>query len=104
MTRIRVAREAADELAEAVLWYEGRREGLGRELLDSVAATLPVIANRPRAFPRLQDVSETFEIRRALLDRFPFGIVFLVHTGEIRVLAIAHAKRQPGYWLNRVRK
>ena len=103
MTPVRFAPEIPAELAEAVRWYETRRDGLGSEFLDEVDATLPLLATRSRSFPRLQDVDPTLEIRRALLPRFPFALVFLVREDEIRVLAVAHAKRRPGYWLSRVR-
>ena len=75
---------------------------MGREFLDDVQATLPLVDERPRSFPRLQAVDATLEIRRALLARFPYVLVFLVREDEVRVLAVAHAKRRPGYWLSRV--
>jgi toxin ParE1/3/4 len=76
----------------------------GKELLDEIDATLPLIGSRPQSYPRLQDVSAAHEIRRALLARFPYAIVFLVRPEEVRVLAVAHAKRRPGYWLSRIRR
>jgi plasmid stabilization system protein ParE len=103
VTQVRFAPEVPDELAEAALWYETRRQGLGSEFLDEVETTLPLIGGRPRSFPRLRDVNATLEIRRALLARFPYALVFLVQEEEVRVLAVAHAKRRPGYWLSRVR-
>lgn len=103
MIPVRFAPEVPDELAEAVRWYETRKRSLGSEFLDEVEATLSLLATRPRSFPRLQDVETSLEIRRALLARFPFALVFLVREDEIRVLAVAHAKRRPGYWLSRVR-
>ena len=106
MTQVRFAPEVPDELAEAVLWYEARRQGLGSEFLDEVEAILPLVASSPRSFPRLQGVNATLEIRRALLARFPYALVFLVQQEQedVRVLAVAHAKRRPGYWLSRVRR
>ncbi len=103
MTHIQFAPEVPDELADAVLWYEAKKQGLGGEFLADVEATLPLVEGRPRAFPRLQDVRPGLEIRRALLARFPYALVFLVHEEEVRVLAVAHTKRRPGYWLSRVR-
>jgi toxin ParE1/3/4 len=104
VTPVRFAPQVPDELAEAVLWYEARRSGLGEELLDEIDATLPLVGSRPRSFPRLQDVGASHEIRRALLARFPYAIVFLVRQEEVRVLAVAHVKRRPGYWLSRIRR
>lgn len=102
MTSVRFAPEVPAELAEAVLWYEARKQGLGEDLLAEIEATISIVGDRPRSFPRLQDVSPDLEIRRALLARFPYALVFLVRPEEVRVLAIAHVKRRPGYWLSRV--
>ena len=103
MTSLRLAPETLDELADAALWYEARRGGLGREFLDAIEALLPIIARRPRSFPRLADFDDPLEVRRALVGRFPFAIVYLVRAQDIHVLAVAHTKREPGYWLYRLR-
>ena len=103
MTPVQFAPEVPDELAEAALWYEARRQGLGTEFLSEVETVLPLIRRRPRSFPLLRDVDPMLEIRWALLPRFPYALVFLVREEELRVLAVAHAKRRPGYWLSRVR-
>jgi plasmid stabilization system protein ParE len=103
VTPVRLAPEVPDELIAAARWYEARRAGLGREFLDAIEALIPVIARGPRSFPRLADVGSRFENRRALLGRFPFAIVYLIGAEEIRILAVAHTRRDPGYWLNRLR-
>jgi len=103
VTPVRFAPEIAGELAEAVLWYEERKEGLGTEFLAEIEATLPLVSARPRSFPQLQGLDPVLEIRRALLERFPYALVFLVRPDEVRVLAVAHARRRPEYWLSRVR-
>jgi hypothetical protein len=90
------------ELAEAAAWYEAQQLGLGSRLLDQVEQLLPALVSRPEAFPRLLDTAPELEIRRALLPRFPFGLVFMWVDRELRVLAVAHARRRPGYWLDRV--
>ena len=41
------------------------------------------------------------EVRRALLDRFTYLIVFEVFESEILVLAVSHAKRDQSYWESR---
>ena len=67
MKTVRVEPEAKQELAAAAVWYEQRREGLGRELLAEVAI--------------------------AFID-LPTGV---------RVLAVAHERRRPGYWVGRLK-
>jgi len=63
---------------------------------------LPALGARPNSFARLIDTAPELGLRRALLPHFPFGIVFLQTAEEIRIVAVAHAKRQPEYWLHRV--
>ncbi len=103
MSDVRLTPEALDELGEAASWYEARRQGLGSELLDEVEEVLPRIGALPDSFPRLLDVPDDLEIRRALLPRFPYALVFISTGVEIQVIAVAHTKRRPGYWLDRVR-
>ena len=43
--------EAELDIAEAYLWYEGRRAGLGEEFLSSVEACLESIRRRPEMYP-----------------------------------------------------
>jgi len=39
--------------------------------------------------------------RRYLLRRFPYSIIYQVSTDELRVIAVAHQRRRPGYWAGR---
>lgn len=87
--------EAVQELAEAASWYETRQPGLAIRFLLEIDQARHAIQSRPRTFPRLANTSVDLEIRRALLPRFPYTLVFLELQTEIRVLAIAHAKRHP---------
>jgi len=94
--------EAVVELAEAALWYEARQSGLASRFLQEIDQTRQAIQSRPLNFPRLANIAKDLEIRRALLPRFPYALVFFELPSEIRVLAVAHAKRRPDYWLNRL--
>ncbi len=102
MKAVRLAPEAVEELADSAAWYESRQAGLAAKFLDEFERMLVLIASRPVSFPRLLDMPPDLSIRRALLPRFPYALVFMELGDEVRVLAVAHVKRQPGYWLNRV--
>ena len=39
--------------------------------------------------------------RRYLLRRFPYNIIYQVTAEELRIVAVAHHRRRPGYWANR---
>jgi plasmid stabilization system protein ParE len=101
--RVELAPEALAEVDEAARWYDDHRPGLGRELLAELEAVLSRVGDTPTSFPRLRDIPDELEVRRCLLSRFPYGVVFTVLSKCVRVIAFAHLKRQPGYWLTRVR-
>lgn len=99
MTRpIRTAAPAAEELEDAVRWYEARRRGLGAEFL-AIAGT---ILNRIKAQPEAgaSAFGDPF-LRRVLTPRFPYQVVYRVRPDEILIVAFAHLKRRPGFWKHR---
>lgn len=103
MKPVRLAAEAARELNEAADWYEGRQPGLADRFLADFDDLLPLIRRHPAAFPCLQDIPMGLEVRRALMSVFPYALIFLELKREIRVIAVAHTSRRPGYWIYRVR-
>jgi plasmid stabilization system protein ParE len=94
--------EARAELRAAALWYEEQRPGLGGEFVAEVAAVLDRIAVAPQSFPLWPGVSAAPEpVRRGVMHRFPYVVAFEAHEDHVLLLAIAHGKRQPLYWLAR---
>ncbi|HEY2407169.1 MAG TPA: hypothetical protein VGI10_14255 [Polyangiaceae bacterium] len=99
-TSIVIHDEAEAELIAAVEWYEARRRGLGGELLGEVARSIDAVREGFGGSPYLTtsggDVS-----RRVFVDRFPYAIVFVVEAQYVHIMAFAHLRRRPGYWLAR---
>jgi plasmid stabilization system protein ParE len=95
--KLRLHREAVEELEEAAQWYERHGRGLGDELLDEVDASLVAIDVGPNAWPHVG----TAGLRRFVLARFPYSVIYAVREEEVLVYAFAHQKRRPGYWTNR---
>lgn len=102
MKPIGLSPEAVLELSEAAIWYETRQPGLAIRFLQEIDQAQRAIQSRSLSFPRLANMAVDLTVRRALLPRFPYALVFLELKAEIRVLAVAHAKRHPNYWLNRL--
>jgi toxin ParE1/3/4 len=98
--RIEILDEAEEELREAAAWYEARVRGLGHALLEEVIEAFDQIAKHPRRYFRIT-TRKNREIRRMLLDRFPYAVVDEMFRDRPVVLAIAHGARRPGYWRSR---
>ena len=59
------------DIAEACVWYEGRRAGLGEEFLSSVEACLESIRRWPEIYPVVYE-----SYRRSLVRRFPYAVFY----------------------------
>jgi plasmid stabilization system protein ParE len=90
---------AERELTEAIDWYELQRPGLGVELLGAVDLAMRSIAENPARYP---EWVANGRFRCVVLDRFPYVVYFRLASGAPEVVAIAHSKRRPGYWLRRI--
>jgi toxin ParE1/3/4 len=101
--RVRFDDEADAEYRFAGLWYEARREHLGIEFLDAVDATIDQIVAMPRAGPLVRRLPADVPVRRRAVPRFPYYVVYLEMATHIHILAIAHDRRKPGYWKDRLK-
>ena len=96
--------KAENEVRSAARWYEKQRAGLGLEFLATVDAGMARIESDPRWFPRLETWHGDGDVRRLVLPRFPYVIVFEVIDEIINVWSIGHSQRKPGYWSSRRRR
>lgn len=98
---IEFSAETEEELDAAATWFEGQQSRIGTEFMDAIDDAVDLIAEWPRSGSLVDDVPPDLEVRRAPIPRFRFHIGFLVLDHRIRVLAVAHDHRKPGYWLPR---
>jgi hypothetical protein len=102
--RLELHPEAVHEVDAAVDWYEGQCAGLGAEFFTELRRSLRVIAENPRvSSPWPGGRARDLKVRRFLMERFPFALPYLVLEELVVVLAVAHVRRRPGYWLQRAR-
>lgn len=99
--------DAIEDLQGGHDWYDEREPGLGQQLAAEVFDVLDHAAGRPflpRKYEHPQLPSEP-EIRKIQLRRFDeYGIVYTVVKDTMWIVAVAHAKRKPGYWIDRLTK
>ena len=100
---VRFEAEADAEYRAAGRWNEKRRIGLGLEFFDAVDPALAQIVRVPKAGAPAKQLPSDLPVRRAPVKRFPYHVIYLeVLNAEIRVLAVAHDRRKPGYWRDRL--
>jgi toxin ParE1/3/4 len=93
--------EASQELDHTARWYEERRSGLGHRFLAAVETTLDQIQRFPLAGAAVPKVPKDLAVRRAPIRGFPYHVIYLETADTIHLLAFAHDKRRPAYWLSR---
>ena len=87
---------AREELLEAIAYYNSVEPGLGMAFLEEIEAAITLAGNFPDLWVELDG-----GVRRCLVRRFPYAVLYSKDSGQLFILAIMHTKRKPGYWLNR---
>ena len=95
--RIRIQSQAQREINEAFDWYFKRNPEAADAFLTEIGASLTQIASRPQLYP-----AYTKSSRKRVLANFPYSVIFQEKDDFILVVAVAHAKRRPGYWRGRI--
>jgi toxin ParE1/3/4 len=89
-------RLAEIELNDAAAFYEGESPGLGAKFLTEIDSCIDSIVKHPRAGQVILE-----PVRRRLLRRFPYGILYTIKPEGVRILAVMNLKRRPFYWVGR---
>jgi plasmid stabilization system protein ParE len=95
--RIRLEPPASDELAEAAAYLAQDSWQVAESFMNEFTAAAQLLMEFPRVGTPLDD-----DVRRLLLRKFPYQLIYLVIGDETRIYAVAHLKRRPNYWTSRV--
>jgi len=90
--------DAFDEHHDSVGFYQSRLPGLGADYIAEFESVMARVCLAPNMYPTIADPA----IHRAGLKRFPFHVIYRVMPTQIIVLAVAHQRRRPLYWADRV--
>jgi len=85
--------EAEAEFRAAIEYYEDQEAGLGYDFSLEVLATIRSIVAHPTAWPVIEE-----DVRRCLVNRFPFGVLYSLESTGVLVVAVMHHRRRPDYW------
>ena len=96
MIRVVFHPAAEVEMVVAAEFYDAHRPGLGLEFLAEVERATRALVTYPRIGRQFSK-----RLRRLLVRRFPYGLLYQAEANEICVVAVAHVRRRPGYWRRR---
>ncbi len=99
MKQIRFAEAAHQELNDACDWFERQQSGLGERFKNDVRESALLIAKSPLLFP-----IELEDVRRYVMNRFPYTLRYVLRGEVIWIVAVSHQHRRPDYWVERVQK
>jgi hypothetical protein len=94
--------EANEEMTAAARWYEARESGLGDDFLRRIDETVRELERMPTLGSAMSGVDPKEGVRRWLVSRFPYQIIWVELDDEYRILAIAHLRRRADYWHGRL--
>ena len=94
--RIVFSKYAELELEDAATYYEIELEGLGERFRSEIKKA----ANRIAKYPEASSI-ERGDVRKYLLHKFPYKLLYSIEPDHIFVIAVAHLHRRPDYWVGR---
>ena len=96
--QIRFLKIAREELKDAAKYYDLEFQGLGTHFKQDVKKSTQRISE----FPKASSI-ERGEIRKYLLHRFPYKLLYSIEKDHILIIAVAHQHRNPEYWIKRIK-
>ena len=90
---------ASDDLARHIAFYDAQRDGLGLEFMTQVKSMLQRLAENPQLYPVVYR-----DTRKALLDRFPYWVLYRFDDEKVQVIGVMHTSRNPPRFRSRIRQ
>ena len=90
---------ASREFLAACRYYESQQAGLGDRLADELDRAVRWLGNNPHAL-----AARRGRYRRLNLHIFPYYIAYAVRDQTLWIVAVAHARRKPEYWIKRTKE
>ena len=89
--------EAREEFLAAIDYYNNAEPGLGMDFYTEVESAIALVETYPDMWTDIGG-----NIRRCLVRRFPYAILYSKEDNHVFIYAIMHTKREPGYWHDRL--
>ena len=90
---------ASDDLTEILGWYKSQDAQLSSRYITEMSTVLRRMEDFPEIFP-----FEYLHVRKAILRKFPYKVLYFVehNTAEVHIIAVVHQSRHPDFWKKRI--
>jgi plasmid stabilization system protein ParE len=88
---------AIEEAEAAARWYRERSPRAAKRFVLELNLVIDRILDAPLRWPQ-----GPHGTRKAIVPYFPFSVIYWESPNNIRILAVAHGRRRPGYWKDRL--
>jgi hypothetical protein len=95
--KIKYLKLAKIEFDDAIKFYNTQQMNLGKYFQTDIKKSISRIKEFPYAYIELKH-----KIRRCVIHKFPYSILYSINKGTILIIAIANQHREPDYWVNRI--
>ena len=102
MKPLRYHPAAREELRAAALIGEDDHPGRGAALEAAVARVERRLRQFPESAPRWREPTGSVTVRKALVKRTPYLLIYVDLSDQLVVLAVTHVRQAPGYWRKRL--
>jgi plasmid stabilization system protein ParE len=94
--KARLTPEADLDAQQAIRWYDERNREIGDDFLRKINECIISVEKNPERYPVVYR-----QMRRALVDRFPYEVLYEIESDQITIYAIYHCARDPNVWKRR---
>ena len=95
---LKIIEPAEIELHDAFEYYEIQNPGLGKKFMEEFNKGISRIKQHPKNWTVVEG-----NVRKCILNKFPYNIIYAVENKLIVIIAIAHQRRKPDYWIERIK-
>ena len=103
MKPLQIVEPAEVEYREATAWYRDRDARVADRFVAESRRTLELVETFPQIGGRVPGVDDN-DVRRMPIHTFPYHIVFLNLPDRLEVIAFAHNRRRPAYFMDRLHR
>ena len=94
--KVKFSELARAELDDATNFYEAQFKGLGKRFRLEIRNAAARVSEYPKAWS-----TEQGEVRKCLLHKFPYKLLYSIEKDHVFIIAVAHQHRKPDYWVGR---